>query len=193
MIGAFAVEVAGYRASLDPSYSRLLQQLVHEILVVLDEPDELASFVRAATEPESSRPEPGDPTLDNLLPPMSNDPPEAARLRALTEDFLRSEKSVRLRRISRELLTAGGSPGSCVVVARPEVWDWLAGLNDVRLALAGELGIECDADAERVWLQSIDAEETPAGRTAMVCAMYTSVTWWQDSLLRAMREDARSH
>ncbi|WP_043536765.1 DUF2017 family protein [Actinomyces polynesiensis] len=191
MIGEFRATAHGYRADLDGDDSRMLERLAGEILAVLDEPSDLTPLVRAATGIESSRPEPGDPTLDNLLPPMSVDPPEAARLRALTEDFLRSEKSARLRRLRQDLRASRRETGGDVLVVRTCVWDWLAALNDLRLALAGELGIEADEDAHRVWDQARSGRTEP--RLALVSGLYVAVTWWQDSLLRAMREEAPAH
>lgn len=93
MITAFALQEAGYVCNVSTQFLHLLRQLIEEILVVLDEPGELSTFVLAATEVETTRDEPHDPALGSLLPPMSDDPPEAANLRALTEDFLRAEKS----------------------------------------------------------------------------------------------------
>ncbi|MGO3795536.1 MAG: DUF2017 family protein [Pauljensenia sp.] len=191
MIGEFRATPLGFRAELDGEDSRMLDRLVGEILAVLDEPSDLTSLVRAMTGFEDSRPEPGDPALDNLLPPMSADEPEAAQLRALTEDFLRSEKSARLRRLRQDLRGARREVGGDVLVPRAAVWDWLAALNDVRLALAGELGIEVEEDADRVREQARSAGTDP--RLALVSGLYVAVTWWQDSLLRAMREEAPAH
>lgn len=191
MIGEFRATPQGFHADLDGEESRMLDRLVGEILAVLDEPSELTSLVRATTGFEDSRPEPGDPTLDNLLPPMSADEPEAAELRALTEDFLRSEKSARLRRLRQDLRGSQWELGGGVLVLRAAVWDWLAALNDVRLALAGELGIEAEEDANRVWEQARTGGKDP--RLALVSGLYVAVTWWQDSLLRAMREEAPAH
>lgn len=191
MIGEFRATPQGFRAELDRDDSNMLDRLVGEILAVLDEPSDLTSLVRATTGFEDSRPEPGDPALDNLLPPMSADEPEAAELRALTEDFLRSEKSARLRRLRQDLRGAQWEVGGGVLVSRAAVWDWLAALNDVRLALAGELGIEAAGDAERVWDQARSGGTDPG--LALVSRLYVAVTWWQDSLLRAMREEAPAH
>lgn len=219
MIGPFRLAPDGYRAQLGEEHNRLLHQLVDEVLVVLDEPGDVTSMVRATVGFESARPEPEDPTLDNLLPPMSDDPPEAARLRALTEDFLRGEKSARLRRLARDLQAADAARSAFLEVRRAEAWDWLAALNDVRLALAGELGIRTDEDADAVWdeaeacgpevrgaagpgpgpgpdagpepLPGRDGGRVP-GRRAL-CALYLLVTWWQDSLLRAVQADRGGH
>lgn len=190
MIGAFHASADGYRAVVDSDHARLIGQVVREVLVILDEPGEIGSFMRAATEMESSRAEPDGAALENLLPPMSLDGPEAAELRALSEDVLRSEKSTRLRRLAVELRAA--PPGvSEVVVRRDGAWDWLAALNDVRLALAGELGIQGDEDSDRVGDLASSGSADPRIRAAS--AMYVTMTWWQDSLLRAMRGNAREH
>mgnify|MGYP001736187229 FL=1 len=99
MIGPFTVSRRGISAPIGRDYNLLIQQLIHEILVVLDDPGDFPMFLSAATGLESERAAAIDPALDFLLPPMSTDPQEAARLRALTEDTLRSLKSqVRLQR-----------------------------------------------------------------------------------------------
>ncbi len=223
MIGRFRAAVDGYRADLDEGDNLLLQQLVREILVVLDEPGDLTAFVQAATGFEASRAEPRDPALTNLLPPMSDDAPQAAELRALTEDFLRAEKSARLRSMAATLQTVQASVPGTLLVARDDVWDWLAALNDIRLALAGELGIRSDADAERVMAvargvgtavaaaepgdppgarrwgtappssATASAPAAPTPRERAVSTTYLVVTWWQDSLLRAVRGGAPAH
>lgn len=192
MIGAFARTEQGFTAPIDAEHNRILQRLVCEILTLLDEPGEVTPLLQATVGFETSRPGPVDPTLENLLPPMSDDCREAATLRALTEDFLRSEKSVRLRRVQQDLQAADDPVSRGVWVPREEAWDWLAALNDLRLALAGELGITTQEDAERVW-GTARAGGHGGVRRQMACMVYVMVTWWQDSLLRAVREDAPSH
>lgn len=192
MIGAFSRMGEGFSAPIDAEHNLILQQLVREILVLLDEPGDVTAFLQATVGFETSRPEPGDPTLDYLLPPMSDDCCEAARMRALTEDFLRSEKSVRLRRVQHDLQAAADPVAVGVWVPREGAWDWLAALNDLRLALAGELGIASQEDAEDVW-GTAKAAVRAEPRRSMACVAYVMVTWWQDSLLRAVREDAPSH
>lgn len=192
MIGAFARLGQGFAARIDSDHNRVLQQLVGEILVLLDEPGDVTAVLQATVGFETSRPEPGDPTLDYLLPPMSDDDTEAAHLRALTEDFLRSEKSVRLRRLQRDLQAAAAQVSAGVWVSREDAWDWLAALNDLRLALAGELGIATQDDADEVWGEA-HGDAQPMTQRIAACMAYVMVTWWQDSLLRAVREDAASH
>ncbi|QWW20179.1 DUF2017 family protein [Schaalia sp. 19OD2882] len=184
MIGHFERAPGGYRASLDGDHSLLFQQLLREILLVLDDPG-VSSPVLAAIDEETDRPAPHDPALGHLLPSMSLEPQEAERMRALTEDFLRAEKSSRLRRVRQEMSRARLAARP-VWVDEDDVWDWLAALNDVRLALSGELGLEDQSDAERVERLAMEQEESRA-RENNVAAVYMMVTWWQGSLLGAMR------
>ena len=60
-------------------------------------------MLSAFTETEQRREAPPERTLRMLLPSMSEDKDDAARMRALTEDLLRREKSVRLRSIVSDL------------------------------------------------------------------------------------------
>ncbi len=198
MIGRFQACGDGYLAVLEEADNLLLQRLVREILVVLDEPGDLTSFMQAVTGFESVRAAPHDPALTSLLPPMSRDSPVADELRALTEDFLRSEKSTRLRAVAAALRTVQGhSPGQ-IFIRSEDVWEWLAAFNDIRLALAGELGIHSERDAQRVTEMAVKGESSGASAPMErhgrgVSAMYLAVTWWQESLLRAVRQDAAAH
>ena len=102
----FALRDGVYTSSMSAGEALLLRQLATEVLVVLDDPGEYAatsSMVNAATETEQRRDEPRERTLRMLLPSMSEDDEDAGRLRALTEDSLRTDKSVRLRAIVGDL------------------------------------------------------------------------------------------
>lgn len=80
------------------------------------------------------------------------------------------------------------------MVTHQEVWDWLAALNDVRLALAGELGIDSrEAENKVAELAHACDLEQPRSEATMSAGMYMMVTWWQDSLLTAVRAEAWSH
>lgn len=189
MIGPFLPTKQGVSAPIGRDYNLLLQQLIHEILVVLDDPGDFPMFLAAATGLENERAASVDPALEHVLPAMSLDPDEAARLRALTEDTLRAEKSQRLRHICHELDSAISDGTHCVLLEEEDAWIWLAGFTDIRLALAGELRISSTDDLERI--EELAAEE-PHGlhgnREQSAAAIYLLVTWWQDSLLKALRE-----
>lgn len=188
MIGEFEPAGSGVRAVVEGDHNLLLQQLFREVLLVLDDPGQ-ASPVLAAMAAESECSEPRDPSLSLLLPPMSEDPAEAERLRALTEDFLRGEKSGRLRRARAELERVRADGGSCLVLEEEEAWEWLMALNDLRLALAGELSIDSDEDSQRVEDLALGRRQVQ-GRSLNAARIYLMVSWWQDSLLRAMRSGA---
>jgi len=107
----FALRDGVYASSMSDGEALLLRQLATEVLVGLDDPGEYAatsSMVNAATETEQRRDEPRERTLRMLLPSMSEDDEDAGRLRALTEDSLRTDKSVRLRAIVGDLAVAHG-------------------------------------------------------------------------------------
>ena len=194
MIGPFALTAQGVCASIGRDYNLLIQQLIHEILVVLDDPGDFPMFLAAATGLENERAASVDPALEYLLPAMSLDSDEAARLRALTEDMLRAEKSERLRRICHELDSAISDGTHCVMLNEDEAWVWLAGFTDIRLALAGELRISSTDDLERVEeLASEEPHGLHGNREQSAAAIYLLVTWWQDSLLKALREMSDSH
>ena len=183
----FAPRDGGYASSMSSGEALLLRQLASEVLVVLDDPGECAvtpSVLSALTETELRREAPRERSLGMLLPPMSADCEDAARMRALTEDLLRTEKSARLRSIIADLdsIVHGGAD---TLIVRPEaVWSWLGALNDIRLGLAGELGLADQSDARRV--ERLAASEPTGEHAQVVAAIYMLVTWWQDSLLEAV-------
>ena len=177
----FAPRDGGYASSMSSGEALLLRQLASEVLVVLDDPGECAVTPSVLS---ALREAPRERSLGMLLPPMSADCEDAARMRALTEDLLRTEKSARLRSIIADLdsIVHGGAD---TLIVRPEaVWSWLGALNDIRLGLAGELGLADQSDARRV--ERLAASEPTGEHSQVVAAIYMLVTWWQDSLLEAV-------
>ena len=123
MIGPFVYEAGAFSAELQPPYSTLIAQLMREILVVLDDPGDMPAFVAAATSLENHREAPEERSLDYLLPAMSSDPQDATGLRALTEDFLRAEKSARLRKVCAHIERTEALGIHEVSFDADEVWD----------------------------------------------------------------------
>lgn len=149
----FALRDGVYASSMSDGEALLLRQLATEVLVVLDDPGEYAatsSMVNAATETEQRRDEPRERTLRMLLPSMSEDDEDAGRLRALTEDSLRTDKSVRLRAIVGDLDHIVHGESDTLRIQPEAVWSWLGALNDIRLGLAGELDLSDSHDARRI-------------------------------------------
>lgn len=183
----FAPRDGGYASLMSSGEALLLRQLASEVLVVLDDPGEFAatsSMVNALTETEQRREAPRERSLGMLLPPMSLDSDDAARMRALTEDSLRTDKSVRLRSIISDLDHIAHGDEDTLVVSPEAVWSWLGALNDIRLGLAGELELSDQADAQRI--EALALSEPTGERSQVVAAIYMLVTWWQDSLLQAV-------
>ena len=184
---AFAYRDGAYASSMSTGEALLLRQLASEVLVVLDDPGDFAStssMVSAATETEQRREAPRERSLSMLLPSMSEDSEDAARMRALTEDLLRTEKSVRLRTVVSDLEHITHGDGDTLVIPREGVWEWLGALNDIRLGLAGELDLSDQSDAQRV--EEMAMSEPTGERAQTVAAIYMLITWWQDSLLEAV-------
>ena len=184
---AFAYRDGGFAASMSTGEALLLRQLASEVLVVLDDPGDFAttsSMIRAVTETEQRREAPRERSLTMLLPSMSDDEEDAGRMRALTEDLLRTEKSVRLRAMVSDLEHITHGEGDTLVIPRESVWSWLEALNDIRLGLAGELDLSDQGDAQRI--ERLAMSEPTGERTQAVAAIYVLVTWWQDSLLDAV-------
>ena len=197
-MGPFTRDGAYYSARIDRRSLLLLRQLVSEILVVLDDPsdaEEMSIMVSASTGPEVKRDAPVERSLEFLLPPMSADAQTAQSLRALTEDIVRSDKSRRLRvfwRILDGAVPVRGRPWASdsdeadLRVRAADAWQCLGALNDIRLGLAGELGMATASDAEAV--EALAMSEPTGEHTQSVAIIYMLITWWQDSLLTAMQE-----
>lgn len=197
-MGPFTRDGAYYSARIDRRSLLLLRQLVSEILVVLDDPSDtegMSIMVSASTGPEDKRDAPVERSLEFLLPPMSADAQTAQSLRALTEDIVRSDKSRRLRvfwRILDGAVPVRGRPWASdsdeadLRVRAADAWQCLGALNDIRLGLAGELGMATASDAEAV--EALAMSEPTGEHTQSVAIIYMLITWWQDSLLTAMQE-----
>ncbi|MDO5719462.1 MAG: DUF2017 family protein [Actinomycetaceae bacterium] len=178
----------GYVAQLDEELSEVLQRLLGETITVLDAPDE-ATVLSSIVGEEQYREEPDDPTLQTLLPPMSDDPLEAESLRALTEDSLRTEKSARLQMILTALREHMTGERKAVLVEDGEEWQWLSGLNDLRLVLAQRLGVGTpgwEVLEARVVKLLDTSSELIVTVDEVIAIIYLVVSWWQDSLLRAV-------
>ncbi|MDO5729260.1 MAG: DUF2017 family protein [Actinomycetaceae bacterium] len=189
MISGFERCEFGYVARLDRELSLILQQLLGETITVLDAPDDSTILSSIVTE-EEFREEPDDPVLRMLLPPMSDDPLEAESLRALTEDSLRTEKSARLQMILCVLRDHVAGEIDQIAIDNGQEWEWLRGLNDLRLVLAQRLNVgseEWDELAQRAeHLLTVACADETASVEEAIAIIYHIVSWWQDSLLRAV-------
>lgn len=139
---------------------------------------------------------PFDDALERLLPDMSEDPELAKELRAITEESIAAAKIDHLVSMY-ETLTSIPDGIVDVTITNDAAPAWLAAMNDIRMVLSMRLEITDDADAERVYeragiftgLNSRDGSGLPPIETQedMMAVLYAMVTWWQESLISAVR------
>ncbi|MCE0765604.1 DUF2017 domain-containing protein [Pseudonocardia kujensis] len=162
-------------ATLEEQESTVLRGLVIEVTQMLDgraadtPQDELAELTGMRTGPTSR---PDDRVLARLLPDFtSEDADLAAGLRSLHEPELIQAKKY----AAESVLTALPSRGGRVELTVDQADEWLAALNDVRLALGTALDV---------------SEETPEefpddDPRAPHLGVYHWLTFVQDSLVQA--------
>ncbi len=126
-------------------------------------------------------------SLDRLLPPGAADERTAQTMRDLTDSQLRTQKAERLDRLYQIL---SEQTGSTLVIKSGQEWDWLGGINDVRLAISGKLSPE-DLNAESQPDRQLSKQVNPKTgnekfEEALVSSFYEWLSGWQDSLLQAI-------
>ncbi|MDO5026063.1 MAG: DUF2017 family protein [Trueperella sp.] len=154
----------------------------------------------AADAPDPYLLTPMDSALHRLLPDMSEDPQQAAQLRNLTEDSIVAAKVEHLTTIYDQLVaenTESPEEFDRVFVRNEDAPAWMAGLNDIRLVLAARLEVDDDSSSQQVYntaakftgFRTADVKDLPEIETAedMMAVLYAMITWWQDSLVTAVR------
>jgi hypothetical protein len=146
-------------------------------------PEDLLDYL---TNLEAHLAEPDDPAILRLLPNAAPTDREVAdEFRRYTEPDLRALKVARLRRLWSQL----SEDGPRWEVAEDEAMETAAALTDVRLVLASRLGIETDADAERLHADVGVAQQAAVGglvpdrERIWLGMLYEALTWLQDSLV----------
>lgn len=158
---------------------------------------DIAETIASENEPASHLPI--DQAIDRLLPDMSEDPEEAATLRDLTENSIASAKIENLVTFYQDL-EAVPDGEDAIILTNDQTSPWMAALNDIRLVLSARLDINDDETASAVYeraglftgTRSRDTENLPEIETPddMLAVLYTMTTWWQDSLVTAVRSKA---
>ncbi|QCQ90610.1 oxidative stress transcriptional regulator AosR [Rhodococcus sp. SGAir0479] len=173
------------RSEMDAHEAAVLRSLVSSVTGLLEEraasapTDELAALTGMRTGNSKT---PDDAVLARLLPDFQRTGPDAvddpaqgnenSALRSLHEPDIIDDKISAGAVILQTVPAEGGK-----VVITPEQADaWLAGLNDVRLALGTNLGIDADTPDE---LEEGDPR-------APHLDIYHWLTWMQDSLVQAL-------
>lgn len=172
------------RSEMDAREAAVLRSLVGSVLGLLEE--------RAASAPDDDLAEltglrmgnnnpPDDPTLARLLPDFHRSDPETpiadradinGALRSLHEPEIIDAKLAAGSVILKTVPAEGGR----VLLTQEQADAWLAGLNDVRLALGTSLGIDADTPDHL----------PPDDPRAPHLDVYHWLTWMQDSLLQAL-------
>lgn len=175
----------------------LIASLMRDVVAILGED---VSVVDVSDDPLDALarelapvPEPSfDPVIDRLLPDMSEDPDEARELRELTESGIRSTKVSNLTAVYRDLSSSTGR----IYVPESEIPVWMSALNDLRLVLGTRLDIDDEERAEEVTHRAgeiadgihTDNELTEDEEVEnQLMLVYAMVSWWQDSLIDAVR------
>lgn len=173
---------------MDAHEAAVLRSLVTSVSGLLEEraasapTDELAALTGLRTGNSET---PSDEVLARLLPDFQRPDPDKAdsgddtergnvnsALRSLHEPDIIDDKLAAGSVILQTVPAEGGK-----VVLTPEQADaWLAGLNDVRLALGTNLGIGSDTPDE------VDPDDPRAPHYDV----YHWLTWMQDSLVQAL-------
>ncbi|MGO1402047.1 MAG: DUF2017 family protein [Flaviflexus sp.] len=172
------------------SLMRDVVSVLGEDVAVVDVTDDplavLERELAPAQEPSS------DPALYRLLPDMSEDPEEARELRQLTESSVRSTKISNLTTVYRVLSASTGR----IFVAEDDIPVWMAALNDLRLVLATRLDIDSSERADEIahrageiadGLHPQDPEDEEQEVENQLILVFAMITWWQDSLIDAVR------
>jgi hypothetical protein len=163
---------------LDELERRILTDLVGQLVeLVAPEPpdpddDPLARMVGIDADAER----PDDPVLLRLFPDAyRHDVDAAAEFRRFTERSLRETKSAN----AATVLDALARSGSKVVLGNEQSGAWLGTLNDLRLVMAGRLGLDEDNHDSFLALP----EDHPARGVYLA---YDWLTFLQETLLQAM-------
>ncbi|MFP3992132.1 DUF2017 domain-containing protein [Streptomyces sp. E11-3] len=194
MAGQFEpIPGGGAAVALDEVEISILRSLAVQLLELIgpgpggeESDDPLAElFAEGPSEP------PSDPVLQRLFPDAYGDPeavPDdqlkeySAEFRRFTENDLRARKREDALGIVRSLdaLSAGGDGGAVLKLSADESRQWLGGLNDLRLAIAGRLEVIADEDTELLYRLPDDDPRKP-----MVMA-YLWLGGLQESLIETL-------
>jgi len=186
---------AGVRVQLAIEEREVLARFLADVAGLLAEPEpgtaaDGADGVDVVTDPLAALEAavrvtpPRDPAVLRLLPDGSRDDPEVAQsFRRLTEPTLRERKTAALELAGRALVRPDP-----VLLDPAEALALLKGLTDVRLVIAERLGLRTEDDVELLHaVLADDAAGPDAAEIARAAAVYDALSWWQESLVSALR------
>lgn len=180
-----------FKSEMDAHEVTVLSSLVESVIGLLEDreagapQDELAALTGLRTGNSES---PDNPVLARLLPdfqrtdpgkvsPDSDELDDAGAnvngaLRSLHEPEIIDAKKA----AGRILLDSLPADGGKILLTQEQADSWLSALNDVRLALGTNLGIDADTP------ESLDPDDPRAPHLDV----YHWLTWMQDSLVQAL-------
>lgn len=200
----------------------ILINLAEQILELLGTPPQARDPLHDVVGISGNELPPDDPVLKRLLPSGYKEIQDAAEFRRYTEDALREKKRAHAYLIRETLIDDEGlgeeivqgdkdveSTAIAISIKSEDVWSWLAGLNDIRLALAvrleiggatmGDLPNDAHRGDARYDAQSSgDPQQTAHQRFELmtdsdpmkaVYAVYNWLGWLQEEFLKQMDAD----
>jgi hypothetical protein len=188
------------KVALQQQERELLARLLDDVSRLLDASAEQAPTTAAGDsdwavlEAALSAPPPQDPAVARLLPEGNREDADLAEgFRRLTEHGLRERK-----RTGLETAAAALRRTEPVVLDKPEAAALLKGLTDVRLVIAERIGLHTDEDAEMLHAalqlatrQALEGDDGGRDEEQQewlgAAALYDALTWWQESLVGALR------
>jgi len=191
MAHGFVRNGTGVETKLDPMEIEMISQLLDELCDLLSHDDDvdpsdadpLAVELGLESLDNGEVNPPTDPVMARLLPDSYRDDPVASyEFRQYTDAALRRGKIEDAEAVRTALAHAQSSPEGLVWVDDAEAPSWLRAINDVRLAL----GVQLDISSESPHSWEDIADDDPRAAQA---ALYDFLTWWQDSLVRALTGD----
>ncbi|MEI6621553.1 MAG: DUF2017 domain-containing protein [Actinomycetes bacterium] len=191
MAHAFAACDGSYATQLLPLEREMIKGLLDELCALLARDDDvdpkdldpLAVQVGMMGLEDSPVHPPDDPVLARLLPEgYRNDPMAASEFRRYTDGALRMGKIADAGVVRAGIERADADPDGSVSVTDDEAPAWLRSINDLRLALGVKLEITDDSAQDLADIPEDDPR-------ALAAAVYDFLTWWQDSLVRAIVGD----
>lgn len=172
---------------IEPHERAVLEQLLDELCALLttdhlpdsSDLDPLMRELGLADLACAEVSDPDDPVLQRLLPSgYSSDPEAATDFRRYTDTSLRTGK-IEDARTMQASLRAQADRSGIVTIDKAQGTAWLRAINDLRLALGVQLNVTADSYPDPTELAEDDQAAVPA-------ALYDFLTWWQDSLVRAL-------
>ena len=182
----------GYLAKADSTERKFFAGLASDVAFMLGRPlDRMLQDAQRGPDASDEFGHPMDEAFHRLLPDMSEDPEQARTLREMTQDSLASVKSEQLLVFYRSVTASTDH----VWVGNEDMPAWISAVNSIRLVCSARLEITDGESAEDVYRRAqalTGISDGGEGREIdntedLLAVLYSMLTWWQESLLAAVR------